>query len=171
MTAQIPDNFVLDGKNYALAEGGRLFSPLEFGLEPVMTVTSCWRGYVCTYTILEQQLVLDTLDISLANFGNQDSQAVDAPLLSGVAAQRKTSIFTHSYSGLAMPLSYSGLLLIASEFIRELYVHMGFQPAWKYQTVIELSFSDGIPTGRRDVSDEMRLVREKLSGKSFSDNK
>lgn len=167
MTAQIPDHFILDGTSYSLVDGIGLFSPLDYGLEPIMTVTSCWRGYICTYTTQEQRLVLDTLDISLRNFLQPESLASDAPRLNGVPAQRKRSILAHSYVGLALPISYSGRLLIADDFIRELYVHMGFHPAWKYRTVIELSFDGGNLTGRRDASAEMQMVRKKMTGKSY----
>jgi hypothetical protein len=167
MTAQIPDHFMLDGSSYALVDGVGLFSPLEYGLEPIMTITSCWRGYVCTYAIQGQQLVLDTLEISLRDFLHQDSRPAEAPLLNGVASQRKNSLFTNCYSGVAMPLTYSGSLQIASDFIQELYVHMGFHPAWKYRTVLELSFMGGELTGQRDVSAEMEQVRKSLTGKSF----
>lgn len=167
MTAQIPDHFTLDGTSYALVDGIGLFSPLEYGLEPIMTVTSCWRGYICTYAIHEQQLVLDTLDISLRNFLQPESQMADAPRLNGVRALRKRSILAHSFVGLALPIPYTGRLQIADDFIRELYVHMGFHPAWKYRKVIELSFEAGSLTGNRDISTEMQQVREKLTGKSF----
>lgn len=37
----------------------------------------------------------------------------------------------------------SGGLLLGEGFIQELYVHMGFHPAWKYLHVIELIFEGG----------------------------
>jgi hypothetical protein len=45
---------------------------------------------------------------------------------------------------------------------RELYVHMGFQPAWKYRTVLELLFDEGKLVKIRDVSEEIRELRNKM---------
>src|SRR6185503_295363 len=68
MTSQIPDVVVLDGRTYSLTavEGHGLFDPADHGLEPQFISTACWRGFLCTYAVVEGRLVLDTLDIGLA---------------------------------------------------------------------------------------------------------
>ena len=47
------------------------------------------------------------------------------------------------YSNLREPLPFTGGLLLARDFVEELYVHMGFQPAWKFRDVREVMFEDG----------------------------
>ncbi len=38
-------------------------------------------------------------------------------------------------SNLPAPISFTGGLPIAADFIQELYVHLGFHPAWKFREV------------------------------------
>ena len=53
-------------------------------------------------------------------------------------------------------------LLIAADFIRDLYVHMGFHPAWKYEVVLELIFEHGRLTREFERSDEMAEIRSRF---------
>lgn len=69
---------------------------------------------------------------------------------------------TVRYQGVALPLSFTGGILACDGFLRELYVHMGFHPAWKFEHVEELIFDDGRLTRRTDVSEELAQVREVL---------
>lgn len=59
-------------------------------------------------------------------------------------------------------MPFTGGLLLAQDFIRELYVHMGFHPPWKYRVVHELSFTDGRLTAERDRSAAMEEIRQRL---------
>ena len=59
-----------------------------------------------------------------------------------------------------LPLPFSGGLLLGQGFIRKLYEHMRFDPAWKFEKVIELLFADGILTAAHDRSAEMAEIRE-----------
>jgi hypothetical protein len=47
MTAQIPDTFLFNGKECSLIgmTEGDLASPEQFGMEPIMTSTACYRGF------------------------------------------------------------------------------------------------------------------------------
>lgn len=55
-------------------------------------------------------------------------------------------------------------MLLGRGFIRELYVHMGFDPAWKYEEVHELLFREGALTEAADRSAGMAALREKMRG-------
>ena len=46
--------------------------------------------------------------------------------------------------------------------IQQLYVHMGFHPAWKFGTVVELIVDRGWVVDVRDVSAEMQAIRSKM---------
>jgi hypothetical protein len=61
-------------------------------------------------------------------------------------------------------IGYTGSLLLGHDFIRELYVHMGFHPAWKYREIHELVFDKGRLVNAADRSTEMAMLRDSLSG-------
>ena len=158
MTAQFSDQVRYRGKGYSLAgrNGPGLFDPTAHGLEPVGTCSACWRGYVCAYAVQDRKLLLDALAVCL-----------DGPArpLFGVAPKpdkRGIRLFDAVYEGLAHPLPYSGGLLIAADFIEELYVHMGFHPAWKYREVHELVFRDGELVQEADRSEQIAEFRREL---------
>ncbi|MCU0534809.1 MAG: hypothetical protein MUD14_13030 [Hydrococcus sp. Prado102] len=49
-----------------------------------------------------------------------------------------------------------------NHFIQDLYVHLGFQPAYKYKTVLELIFDGGELIDEADKSEEMERFRQKI---------
>ena len=53
-------------------------------------------------------------------------------------------------------------MLIADDFISELYEHMGFHPPWKYKVVWELVFEEGRLLKAVDCSQRMAEVRDRL---------
>jgi hypothetical protein len=68
--------------------------------------------------------------------------------------------FSDNYHDIGLPLQFNGGVLLGDDFIRELYEHMGFHPAWKFRKVIELIFADGILTAVHDRSADMERIRE-----------
>lgn len=44
------------------------------------------------------------------------------------------------YPNINLPFSFTGKLRLARDFIREFYIHMGFQKPTAYKTVMDLSF-------------------------------
>lgn len=121
-----------------------------------MMSTACWRGYICSYAIDESQLLLQGLV-----FRNESDIY---PELNGVKPSRKNLMRAGEYEGLNEPCLYTGGLLIASGFIRDLYVHMGFHPAWKFEVVHELLFDGGKLTSERDCSKLMSDFRQEMAG-------
>ena len=71
MTAQINDSFLFQDQKFSIAgvNGGSLFHPAAYGMQPLPRITSCWRGYVCTYQTQYNKLFLDTLQINLGQDG------------------------------------------------------------------------------------------------------
>jgi len=57
--------------------------------------------------------------------------------------------------------NFTGGLLIANGFVRELATNMGYHPFWKYTRVIELVFQDGILLSATDKSSIGKEIREK----------
>jgi hypothetical protein len=88
--------------------------------------------------------------------------------LLGVPAERHGQ-WSFSYPGLNYPIAFTGRLLMAHGFIQSLYRHMGFHPAWKFEESWELDLERGRVTAARELSDEMRLLREKIQGGDEAD--
>ncbi len=156
MTAQIPDALLLNDQRLSLVgvNGGGLFEPSAFGMHPFSRITSCWRGFVSEYKIVQDNFLLHRLQINLDG---------EAPLVNGVQSLApEGGIFNHVYEALDLPVAFTGNLLAAGDFIQELYVHMGFHPAWKYRKVFELVLNEGGVLETRDVSERMEEIRREM---------
>jgi hypothetical protein len=165
MTAQFSDNVRYLDRDLALSgvKGSELFEPKRHGLEPQMQSTACWRGFVCTYAVSDGGLFLEELRIGLSPPEEQEVQAGRGKPLFGQTPRYVDAWDEHIvYERLHAPVAFSGGLLVAADFIRELYVHMGFHPAWKYREVHELLFEKGRLVEARDCSQAMHGVRERL---------
>ncbi len=157
MTAQINDSFLFQDQKFSIAgvNGGSLFHPAAYGMQPLPRITSCWRGYVCTYQTQYNKLFLDTLQINLGQ---------DGPLINNTRPEFSTAgTFDNIYHDLHLHIDFTGGMLVANGFIQTLYVHMGFHPAWKYETVHELVFSQGTLLETKDVSRQMAELRDKMT--------
>jgi hypothetical protein len=154
LTAQISDVVVFRRRSYRLAgvSGSGLFDPSEVGLEARSTSTASWRGFHCEYAVEGSQLVLDTVHIGL---------------------EQPSKLFTREpawderahcwvFDSLGHPISFTGGLLLGEGFIEDLYIHMGFHPTWKYETVLELEFRNGQLTQVADQSEAARQFRSTL---------
>jgi hypothetical protein len=166
MTAQINDAFLYRGDSYALAgiSEGELIDVHAFGIKPAMATTACWRGYQAFFTLAESRLILDALYVNLIREGGKYEREA-GPAINGVmpaCSKEGKGFFNNLYEGLHHPISYSGGLLIAQGFIHDLYVHMGFHPAWKYERVMELIFEKGMLKATFDRSEPMAVIRKKI---------
>jgi hypothetical protein len=186
MTAEISDKVRYHAEDYALAgiNGSGLFDPAEHGVRPFGWSTACWRGYYCTYEVTDDSLLLTQVHLGL---GPEDAAAVargDGPTLFGQVpghytmhghstnlrtGEVKTSWQSPDYrvDGLRELVPFTGGLLLGGRFIREMYVHMGFHPAYKFRVVHELVFDAGRLTDEHDRSAEMAEFREMLSSRSL----
>jgi hypothetical protein len=157
MTAQIPDILLLQDQELSIVgvNGMGLFDPLDYDMRPFPRITSCWRGYVCTYKPLNNNLLLDALQVNLQR---------ECPTINDVRPVfSQESTFDNIYSDLNLPVDFSGGILAASDFVQGLYVHMGFHPAWKYRIVFELIVSHGSVIETRDVSKRMQAIRNEMA--------
>ncbi|MEH2271494.1 MAG: hypothetical protein V7K68_24245 [Nostoc sp.] len=66
------------------------------------------------------------------------------------------------YDELNHLVEFTGSLLVANNFIKSLYVHLGFQPAYKYEEVHELIFESGYLMQSINRSKEMADIRQKM---------
>jgi len=149
MTAQMSDIVVTRDGRYALVgvSGSGLFDPSEHGLRLGMISTACWRGYLCEYTVEDDQLFLTALELSATE---PPDELFGAHVRLGETAE---------YWPIRVRQPFTGGLLLGAGFIEALYVHMGHQPAWKYETVLELTFDGGRLVVVRDRSELMAQRR------------
>jgi hypothetical protein len=143
---------------------GELFDPGLLELKPVGTCTACWRGYQAVFTLSQSRLTLDALHVNLIQEGEGYKRQEGPPINSvrPTGPQDKHDWFNNHYRGLDYHLEYTGGLLLANGFIDDLYVHMGFHPAWKYTTVMELIFDNGVLQGEYDRSERMAEIRQRI---------
>ncbi len=157
MTAQIPDEFRYNGDIYSLVgiDGEGLFTPLDFGMNPYSTCTACWRGYVMKYDCVDNQLLLVGMDVN----------SNESPDINGVPPIKGANYFAYGYVDLGLKTHFSGSLLLARDFIQEMYVHMGFQRPMAYKEVLEITIKSGDIVEVRDLSEEMEQRRKMDSSK------
>jgi hypothetical protein len=161
MTAQAPDTFRWKGEIWQLTDGAGIFDPTLVGLAPRMLSTANWRGYTCEYALDGERLVLSTLRIGLSDEDVAQAGG-EGPRVNGHAATKRIGIESW-YEEVGLPVSYDGTLTLGRDFIQDLYVHMGFHPAWKFRHVAELRFRDGILESAEDVSDRHARQREEAT--------
>jgi hypothetical protein len=166
MTAQINDKFRYRDREYAVAGISEedVFDPALLGLKPAGTSTACWRGYQAVYALEGSRLVLDTLHVNLLKPGGGYKRE-EGPLINGVkpgGPRREHDLFNNQYERLNYRLEYTGGLLLADGFMRDLYVHMGFHPPWKYERVMEVIFDAGTLKYEFDRSEQMAEIRQRF---------
>jgi hypothetical protein len=169
MTAQIPDLVMFNGIAYTLAaiDGHGLFDPDDHGLQVVPTSTANYRGYQAHYAVRDGRLLLTALhDVGLSDA----VEGTSPDTLPRVAGRTPTwQGYSLAYDDLDLEVPFSGGLLIGDGFIDELYVHMGFHPAWKFRRVHELIIIDGRVIRTHDRSDEIAAVRETMAARDRPD--
>ncbi len=151
MTAQISDTFLYKGQEYFLIgiRGGELVCPEQFGMEPEMIITACYRGFYATYELTEDALYLRTFTLSEKNNKYLPIQGV-MPAKNNYQA---------TYYGLSLTIPFTGKLRLARDFIEDLYVHMGFQKPSAFRAVLDITLNDGKIIKVNDRSGEAARIR------------
>lgn len=149
MAAQYHDGFDWNGECYSLSaieypEG--LLDIQELGLEPKQKTSACKRGYTAIYRLDEDNNLL--LDRLYTNNGKKEG-----PPIHGVTPTKlKSPAGDLYYKNLALPISYTGGLVITTDFIGKLIVHHGFQRPENFKVVWELTFDCGHLVKEQDLS-------------------
>lgn len=161
-----------------------VFDPAQQRVNAVAWCTACWRGFHCSYEVADGFLFLTQVKLGL---GEEDEDAAakgTGPKLYGKVPRRYTE-YGHSTNlrtgevktswestdfvvdGLRELMPFTDGLLLGDDFIEELYVHMGFHPAYKFREVHELVFEAGRLIGEHDRSGQKAEFREMLSPASL----
>jgi hypothetical protein len=176
MTGQVHDSFIYEGETYSLVgiDGNDLFIPRYYDLIPFSCCTACWRGYKSTYEVSDSKLYLHELDIclegdlspevaaELAQLYGGELPKREQPLLNGVAPIETCTIFSHKYENVKLPISFTGELLIASGFIKDFYIHMGFQPPSAFEKVFQLIFEEGNLQSVKNISPSKEEIKKQI---------
>lgn len=149
----MPDEFCYKGERYSLVgiRGTGLFTPADFELNPYSTCSACWRGFVMKYDCVDGKLILNEMLINVK----------DPPSINSVEPKPGDDLFEFRYEKLNLKTKFTGTILLAKDFIRAMYVHMGFQRPMAFKTVIELRIEDGKIIVEKDLSEKMEEYRKK----------
>ena len=183
MTGQIPNVFVIEGKPYEeiLSQKEPIFTPEEFGISTFMSTTACRRGYHLTYEISDKTLYLEKMLLNTKNpkhikdiaprsteegkkspYGNEKAQR------EGNARRTKYyNMFKLVYENLHHKIDFSGIVYIGKKIARGYSIHMGNQPLWTYEGVLELIIENGNVVKRNDVSKTIKKFRKMMGRKPF----
>jgi hypothetical protein len=157
MTGQMSSTIILDRVRWDILN----FRPEcpfnweDYDVRPVDASTACWDGHLEVYSLRNNRL---NLKESLVNLYEQEEDSgewkpVVGPDVNGVSAERLDSEFNNQYNGINLRFDWDGKILVATDFIDEMYVHMGHQSPDAYQRVNMLEFKAGRLVNRVDMSD------------------
>ncbi len=160
MTGQITNQFKYEGEVYELVgiDGESLYTAEDFGITTQTASTACWRGYRTFYDCVNGELILDSLHVR-----TEDKIVINGvvPNESEELAENSWAFFNTIYENLALKTKFNGSILLGKDFIREMYVHMGFQSAESFRTVIEIEVRDGDIIKVTDISASMEERRKR----------
>jgi len=170
MTAQVPDRIRIDGVTHDLVgdHGAGLWRAADAGVPVLMASTNVGRGYLCTYALDGDRLVLDQLDARIGSWDDALDRFVPVPfpVLHGRAAQAppagERDMFNASYRELAAPVPFTGELLAGDGRLPEADDAIDALP-WGYRRVTRLRCRDGVVTSRDDLTAAVADVRAALA--------
>ena len=92
------------------------------------------------------------------------------PEINNVSSEKKNKksfkyMGHHLYKNLNIFMEYTGKILIGKGFIREYYIHMGYQRAWAYEVLEEMIFDKGKLIKTVDHSEMAKKIRKELENK------
>ena len=170
MTAQISDTIVYKNSifNISGVNGKGLFDPTNYGIKPVITSTACYRGFCCTYALVEKSLRLNEvyLGLDLKNSLLIKHGRGGLKLLGQTPEGTVNFCGLHKYKNLNKPICFRGLL-IGTDFIHELASNMGYASPYKFETVIELIFKSGKLVRSVDRSEQISELRDFINFEMF----
>ena len=171
MSKQEDDIFIFNDKKYDLLavefQDSFLNFDFLFGLKPVEFSTACWRGFILTFSVKNDKLVIDKIH---TNNGNDETQKI--PKINGIMpkittpkglVEGYTEYRILNYTNLNMFVNYTGSIIIASGFIGEYasgpYAFLEISP-FCYKNIVKLEFNDGELANFNDLSKIGDIIRD-----------
>jgi hypothetical protein len=175
LTAQIPNWVTYKGEKYSLIglRGDWLPAPQDFGITPSVPHTACYRGYIAGFELNESGFFLQELTVWRSCQGAD----VRFPPINSVLPRtgyadesgRKTPDNQAAYSGLCVPVPFTGTLRLASGFVEDFYIHQGFQKASAFETVLDVTLVEGRCVKIEDRSEEAAQRRGEFKKRYMKD--
>ena len=150
MTSQISDTFIYQGEEYYLValKGEGLITPQDYGMQPQMLDTACYRGFYSTYEITDNSLFLTKMVIGQVEGEYKPIQGSLPDVPKGNKYGGET------YYNLRLFTPFTGTIQLGKNFMREYSVNMGYHKASAYATLLEFSLSNGKIVSVKDLSCE-----------------
>lgn len=165
MTAQIGDRFRYKKNEYSIVaiSNPLKFKPEDYGITPEPVCTACWAGFWCEYHISEKGIVLENLYVN-----SKDDYYPEINGVSPAAGEKCSKKYIeymghHCYRGVNIKIPYTGKIVVGKDFMREYYIHMGYQRAWSYKVLKEFVFKDGVLLDVIDHSKVAEDLRQKIA--------
>lgn len=163
MTLQASDLLLRDGERYqVLDSSGPLFEPAAHGYRPVMCTTACLRGYLCEFELRDGALRLHALDINHQQGSLPIARRKQPPELNGVVAAERAEYRygPWRFEGVALPLAFTGGVLVGFDQVATSRLGGGWRGAWLYRQVRELAFESGRLVEEVVLDDRIAPIRE-----------
>ncbi|MFN6572139.1 hypothetical protein [Dendronalium sp. ChiSLP03b] len=154
MTAQISDRVFYQEQEFSITaiNGTGLYNPQQDGISPTSFSTACYRGYVCIYRVSEENLYLKQLNIGLKLKDRLAVKYGRGQRLFDINPKYPNYDSYFVYEEINKIIDLSGGLLLGKHFIKEMYIHLGYHPAYKFREVHELIFREGKVVKSTDIS-------------------
>ncbi|MCY3410838.1 MAG: hypothetical protein INQ03_04285 [Candidatus Heimdallarchaeota archaeon] len=153
MTAQMHNQFLVDGESWSLVgmRGDELFDPAMYNMDTYSTCTACWDGFLCTFEVKKEAILLQQLLINTEN---------PVRIHDIEAQESEDSLFKYQYKDIGLILNFTGVILLGNDFIQKYYVHMGFQDPVAFKRLIKVQCTRGKVDFIKDLSVEAARLRE-----------
>jgi len=158
-TRQAENRFVYEGEEYCISLFGIRLDMEKLGLCPVMPNTACHRGYIATFGLDGDKLVL-------TNLFTNNGRGEPVPTINGVQPTIKEERGQGNdleYKNINLPIRYTGAVFLKEYFILEGYTHAGLQSSIRIDGYVEsvgLMFENGILKSKRDWRSEKDRLQE-----------
>ena len=173
MCGQTPDTFRYNERDFCLVGASNcwFFNCCEYGVYTKRTSTGCYRGFHASFIVDEKKRLV------LIPFGRRvvearlpeeapDLNGVKAELITEEARERSWNNFLFRYPNVALPLRFTGSLLIGVDYRDDGYYNWQYNGHYCFQTMLELRFKNGVLKKTIDRSDvATALWRLKEAGK------
>ena len=162
LTRQTPDTVIYDNTKYALAglKGTGLLKPTDLGITPCIMATFCYRGYICQYELIDENLYLKNMKVRTME--NQ------YPIVGAVSPTLSLGIVGH-YEDLNLFCKFSGGLILVRDALPRIRSVTPNPPS--FSTVIEMILNDGNLEQLIDHSKKMDELRSQIDNVPDSSNK
>jgi len=120
-TIQRPDIFIYNGKEYrltAIEYPKKYLNIYSLGIKPIMLTTACWRGYIATYSISQNnKLILSQLYTNNGNNINNEIPIINGVLPNISTPDRLVNEYKDyrilDYNNIDLFIEYTGYIIIS----------------------------------------------------------